>query len=90
MSIFYQKILMDSSVRAPGCCMTVHNTKNSSQIWAYTSSTAVMVKWKDQFPSALKIERATLLFKWPLCSNPFTYPKKWVKLQNFFYKYNCK
>jgi len=46
-------------------------------------STAVIVKWKDQFPSALKIERATLPFKWPLCSKPFTYPNNGLKYRNF-------
>jgi hypothetical protein len=62
--------------------MTVHNTKNGSQIWAYASSTAVVVKWKNQFQSALKIERATLLLTWPLCSKPFTYPNNGLKYRN--------
>lgn len=74
---------MDSSVRAPECCMTVHNTKNGSQIWAYASSKAVMVKWKDQFPSAMKTERATLLFKWPLQQAIYIL-KQWIKVQIFF------
>jgi hypothetical protein len=59
--------------------MTVDNTKKQQPDMGLS-----LFNWKDQFPSALKIERTTLLFKWPLCSKPFTYPNNGLKYRNFF------
>jgi hypothetical protein len=39
----------------------LYDCTTHKKTWTYAPSTEVTVKWKDQFPSAQKIERATLL-----------------------------